>query len=308
MITKTHILILGATGYIGSSLYKELLNQNTGNFHFHILIRNKQSNLKSTLNTTVYIGDLKSFNWKGLDHFPDIVYHLARINSTKGKILGRKYASYTGKKANQKLINYLKSEKVKVQLFYLSGSLMYGNSKQEINEKNSLNPISFAKQYITAEKPFLNHNNVTSNLNVCMVRVPWVLGNGSWFKAFYLNYISKTNTIPLYGRGANIMSFITLKDLSKCLVGLQNVDFKDSINLTYNESITQMQFSELIKKSVSLNINTIQLKNNFEKVIIDAFECNIDFKTIYKEFDSILKNKTVKDKITNELDFIFKDK
>jgi len=221
---KIHILILGGTGFIGSAFYKEMQESNEGAFHFHLLIRNKNSNLKSNKNTTVYYADIKNFNWKNLTHFPNFIYHFARISSSKGKGFGRKLVAFYGKKANKKLLKYLNSKNKETQIFYLSGSLMYGDSKDPIYENNLLNPISFAKEYYTAETPFLNTKY--SNIKITRVRVPWVLGNGSWFNGFFKNYILENNKVPVYGDGENIMSFITRSDLAICLSKLMKIEYK----------------------------------------------------------------------------------
>ena len=157
--SKQHILILGVTGFIGSAFFKEL-KLTSKKAHFHLLIRTKESNLINTPNCTVYYGDLETFDWSKLKSTPDFVYHFARLNSTKWRKIGRMLATINGKKANKRLLAYLNKFAPSSKLYYLSGSLMYGNSTAPIVEGNKLNPISFAKQYHIAEKPFIKNQNL----------------------------------------------------------------------------------------------------------------------------------------------------
>lgn len=298
-----HILILGGTGFIGKAFLKELVLEK--NVFFHILIH-KTSQEVEIDNAKFYYGNLLTFNWNKLNNFPDIIYHFGRLNSKRGKILGRKLAAIKGFYANKRFLRYLQNEKKKTKLIYLSGSLMYGNNEKEITENSKLNPTSFAKEYIYAEKPFLNCQNNNSLLKITFVRVPWVLGGGSWFKSFYKNYIIKHNEIPIYGKGNNVMSFITLTDLSKCLVLLLKYEYKKTIHITYNNSISQIEFVSLISELLKLKMKNIKLEQ-FESAIIEAFESNINLISMFNIFECILENKNLNLKIREELTLIFKN-
>lgn len=301
---KKHILILGGTGFIGKAFYEHIVQQK--GYHIHLLIRTPDKQPGTASNITIYQGDIRSFDWRQLTHFPDFVFHFARINSSKGRSWGRKWASIKGNLANKRLLSYLKTAEKKVGLIYLSGSLMYGNNSYPITEKKKLNPISFSRDYIIAEKPILQLQKAKSLVKVTFVRVPWVLGDGSWFKAFYLNYIQQHQKIPLYGDGNNTMSFVTLNDLISCLLLIPETKYKKTFNISYPDFCTQEEFVLLMARQLNLPVQKITLRK-FEKAIIEAFRSNIPLSSKYSYFNSILKAEKLDILLKKELGLILKD-
>lgn len=303
---KKHMLILGGTGFIGQYFCQQLARLVPKEVHLHFLIRHpKQQQLLDFPNATFYHGDLKTFNWNTLSHLPNYIFHFARLNASRGKKWGRKWAAWQGKKANNRLLYFLHSKKAKTQLFYLSGSLMYGNHAHSITEQTALNPVSFAKEYITAELPFLQAQKEVNNLKITLVRVPWVLGNGSWFAAFFKAYIEQHQQVPLYGTGDNTMSFITAQDLATCLLKLPSLPYKEVLNLAYPTAMLQKDFVQLIAQKLQLPIQAIPLKTSFEPAIIEAFESNIQLNSNYTYFDAILKQENLQDILEEALDLLF---
>jgi nucleoside-diphosphate-sugar epimerase len=289
-MSKQHVLVLGSTGFIGSSFTRAMIKDPL--VHVHLLVRNRNKVDIDNNRVTIYEGDINSFKWDKLQYPPNIVYHFARQNARRGRALGRKWSAFKGYRANDRLLQFLSSLDNPIQLFYLSGSLMYGNSKGEIDESSSLNPISFAKDYVIAEKPFSKYQSFEdSNLKITLVRVPWVLGMGSWFEAFYLNHIEKNNKVPLYGAGVNSMSFITRNDLAVCLVKLKEFSYKKVINLQYSKRLKQLEFAEILAKITNKEIEHIELNKIHEKAVVEAFESNIILTSKYKLFDEVLQVK-----------------
>lgn len=304
-----HILVLGGTGFIGSRFLAALFeNLHRTCFHVHLLVRDVEKiyHYQTNKQVTIYVGDLTTFDWCKLTEFPDFVYHFARINATRGGKIGRLLNAWRGNNANKRLLSFLTRENKTLHLFYLSGSLMYGNSFYPITELSHLNPTSFAREYIIAEKPFLKQP-VNQRLKITMIRVPWVLGQGSWFYHFFMVPALKEKKIPIYGDGNNLMSFICLSDLASCLVALLNNEkYFNTLNIAYSQSIKQKEFVYLIKEVLNINCHQKSLVG-YQKAIVEAFESNIPLSTNYHIFDSILSEYDLKERILIELRAVFKN-
>jgi nucleoside-diphosphate-sugar epimerase len=178
---------------------------------------------------------------------------------------------------------------------------MYGNHKGIVTEKTPLKPISFAKEYIHAEQPFLKNTN--KNIVVSFVRVPWVLGAGSWFEAFYLKKIKTDQSVPIYGDGENQMSFILNQDIAKCLVHLLDKPFHPIVNLAYDYYIAQADFSQLIANKLQLPLKTIALQG-FERAIKEAFTSSIKLGTELADCTFVLAHPSPEEKLKRFLEEI----
>lgn len=293
---KRIILVLGSNGFIGREFVKELLSNKREKDQFYFL--NRTFPAQKIEGVQYFTGDFTHFDWTSLPSSPDIVIHFARNSSKRGRKWGRLLASFKGYFGNKRLLNYLSIQNKQCQVFYLSGSLMYGNNTEIVTEKTPLQPISFAKEYIYAEQPFLT--NKLKNIDVTFVRVPWVLGFGSWFDAFYLKKIKTEQTVPIYGDGRNTMAFILNQDFAKCMVHLLDNPFQPVVNLAYDYYCTQAEFSQKIANKLHLPLTQIPI-HTFERAIKEAFTSSIKLGSELKECDFILNNTSVEGKIDDFL-------
>lgn len=289
---KRTILVLGSNGFIGREFVKELLDNTQEADQYFFL--NRTLPAQKIDGVHYFSGDFTHFDWSSLPCSPDIVVHFARNSSKRGRKWGRLWASIKGYFGNKRLLNYLSKQHNQSRVFYLSGSLMYGNHTGIVTEKTLLKPISFAKEYIHAEQPFLK--NTSKNIAVSFVRVPWVLGAGSWFEAFYLKKIKTDQTVPIYGEGENQMSFILNQDIAKCLVHLIEQPYQPVINLAYNYYITQAEFAQLIAHKQSLPVTSIPLQP-FERAIKEAFTSSIKLGTELADCTFILAHPSPEEKL-----------
>lgn len=293
---KRIILVLGSNGFIGREFVKELLSNKREKDQFYFL--NRTFPAQKIEGVQYFTGDFTHFDWTSLPSSPDIVIHFARNSSKRGRKWGRLLASFKGYFGNKRLLNYLSIQNKQCRVFYLSGSLMYGNNTEIVTEKTPLQPISFAKEYIYAEQPFLT--NKLKNIDVTFVRVPWVLGFGSWFDAFYLKKIKTEQTVPIYGDGRNTMAFILNQDIAKCMVHLLDNPFQPVVNLAYDYYCTQAEFSQKIANKLHLPLTQIPI-HTFERAIKEAFTSSIKLGSELKECDFILNNTSVEGKIDDFL-------
>lgn len=281
-----NILILGASGFIGSVLLKKIINY--GDFEVSVLQR--KNNIISK-NVKIYTGDIRNFDWNDLEVVPDVIFHLARINSSRFKNFGRFLSAYQGKIANKRILKHFKKYDKRPKIVYLSGSLMYGNSNNAINENNVLNPISFAREYIIAEKPFIKES-LKGNFKINIARVPWVVGNESWFKAFYIDYIKKNNKVPVYGKGDNLMTLIDVEDVANALIEFIDVDLPTNVNITSPICLKQKEMCNYLSDRNRMPIQEIDI-SKYEKAIQEAFESSIQLKSKYTYFEECIKSKSL---------------
>lgn len=277
-----NLLILGGTGFIGQSVYL-VIRQEYPQLTIHVLLRSEEKSVHFKHDKTkVYIGTLETFNWEVLEERIDYIFHFARNSSSRGKRLGRYLASIKGWYGNRRVLRFMKQTKVD-HLFYMSGSLMYGHHTSPVLEHQALNPISFAKEYWIAESPFIEEQKKKSyQSNISFIRVPWVLGNGSWFQAFFAATIKSHQVIPMYGEGNNMMSFILVSDIAKGLMHLlQETAFKPVYHLSYEKAMSQSEFVQQIKALTSYPIEQKEL-SKYERAIQDAFQCSIPLQPSYE--------------------------
>lgn len=289
---KRTILVLGSNGFIGREFVTELLDNKHEADQYYFL--NRTLPAQKIDGVDYFTGDFTHFDWSSLPCSPDIVVHFARNSSKRGRKWGRLLASIKGYFGNKRLLKFLAKQHKQSRVFYLSGSLMYGNHISIVTEKTPLKPISFAKEYIHAEQPFLKNTN--KNIVVSFVRVPWVLGAGSWFEAFYLKKIKTDQTVPIYGEGENQMSFILNQDIAKCLVHLLEQPYHPVINLAYNYYITQAEFAQLIAHKQSLPVTSIPL-HPFERAIKEAFTSSIKLGTELADCTFVLTHPSPEEKL-----------
>jgi len=238
------VLLLGGTGFIGRAILMHLLQSE---LYEVVALQNNAPFLISHRNLKIVRGSLGSLKLNDLQ--PEIIIHAARNRTGRLGILGRWIMSKKGEMENQRLLNQAKKMTYPPQIIYCSGSLMYGSQKGKlINELFPLRPTSFARQYIAAERPFLNELN-KKQLSLTMLRLPWVIGNGSWFQWNYKNWITEKNFVPVYGNAENMMTFVDVDIIGQLITELLNMDFKGTLNLFHPQYVSQQDWAEIIAQT-----------------------------------------------------------
>lgn len=283
-----NILILGASGFIGKQIAYSLESQSNC---FIMLLEHKTKLSGFSDNVHIYKKSLSWINFNELPVIPDIIIHAARNSSARFGKLGRHIMSLKGRMANQMLLHKIKKLKVQPRLIYISGSLMYGSLPDYlIHENFPLRPISFAREYVSAEIPFIKELE-KKNPNILMLRVPWVIGPGSWFYWTYLKYIEKNNKIPLYGEGNNIMTFIDVRNLANAVYKLCYLPHSGLLNLYNKEYMQQMEFAQLLNKILKKEIHKIDIgiRSNIDITLKEAFKSDIQLGSNFKELQEVLQ-------------------
>lgn len=275
------VILIGSSGFLGSHVLAELLEKN-----YQVLAARHKSPLPYHANLKVLTGGIRGINKALIDQCkPEFIIHTARPTMPSLKKLGRRIAGFKAYSLNKYLLKQMELSSSRPKIIFASGSLAYGSSTSVHDENSKLNPISFSRQYIRGEQPFIKATKNNSH-PVCLVRMPWLTGNGSWFKWFYLENIKKYKAIPLFGEGKNIMEVIDVKDAARLMIRIgeynQNIPV---VNLSSPYRYTQKEFATLTSEVFRCSIKNYQLiyPHKPEKEILEAFYSNILLKTNYPE-------------------------
>ena len=292
MTQKRKVLVFGGTGFIGSALMKLLISRKE-EFEIWLLAHNQVA-FQEYEEVKIIAGSLTSFDLKWLDIIdPDYIIHLARISGS-GK-WGRRYAAQNGKRANQRTIDYLVGRNLRPKVIYVSGTLVYGDQHNQIvDETFPIHPTGFAKEYIIAEQPWM-HALENNSLPVSIVRPPWIMGQGSWFKVFFLNRIKKDGVVPLFGDGQNWMTLLDVKDCASLIL---HYLIHAPANRYYNLYAPgcHLRFSEYV--TLLSDLCACPVVKISKKDAIDQFG-----KATYEAFTFSLKSGTVHEDILNAHNF-----
>ncbi len=277
------VLIIGSSGFIGSCMKDKI--KITGNNKIMVLLNNN-FNLADYEDCEVVIGSLTNVNLRHFKRFrPDVIFHLGRLKGNG--IFGRIVAAKKGKNANDRMIKYFSKNALNPRVFYFSGTLVYGKKSCETaDEKSMINPTSFSREYHIAETPWYDES-LKSKASVSMLRLPWVVGKGSWFYYHYILIAKKHGFVPLYSNGENWMSLIDINDCCSLALHLskQSKIFK-IVNL-YNPNliVKQFEFVEIISKVLNKPIKKISLRRKIfrDNAFIEAMKFSLKVSSIHTD-------------------------
>jgi nucleoside-diphosphate-sugar epimerase len=286
MTERKKIFLLGGTGFIGTVLTQQLFANRQANNLMMLIHRRARLRDLEQINTNT--GSLGSFDLSLLDQFtPDTILHLARM-SGRGRI-GRYMAAFGGARANNRIINHLNRKPWKPHIIYVSGTLVYGDCGNiPVDEDSPIHPIAFAREYIKAEKPWMDALQ-KGEIPVTILRPPWIIGKGSWFAEFYLNSIKYHKVVPLFGEGQNLMSLIDVEDCAGLIAhAVRNSDPGQYYNLfAPGTCITQLEFAASIAKFTGTEIRKLsvsEIKSRYGQAIWEAFAFSNIASTKHPEF------------------------
>ena len=120
-----------------------------------------------------------------------------------------------------------------------------------------------------------------------MLRLPWVVGKGSWFYYHYIQIALKHGYVPLYSNGENWMSLIDINDCCSLALHLskQSKIFK-IVNL-YNPNliVKQFEFVEIISKVLNKPIKKISLRRKIfrDNAFIEAMKFSLKVSSIHTD-------------------------
>lgn len=285
---EKNIWIFGGTGFVGKAVVQHL--PENPEYRLNLLIHHN-TEYKNLEPYNTFTGSLTNFDLSWLEKYPpNIIIHLARLGGRNKPI--RYYRSLQAAKANQRIIDFLSKTNISPVIVYVSSLLMYGNQPENVFafENSILNPLSYAKQFIIGEQPWLDVQ-LTKKLDVRFARPGWIIGPDSWFKAFYWNYFCVTGKVPMYGSGSQLMSMIYVDDLAGQIVNLAENGIKSqNLNMYTGEPITQQEFVEMLARQLNANIDVISnkvLKQKFGVAVSEPIISSVPLNTIYKDLQNL---------------------
>ena len=257
-----HALVLGASGFLGEAVMRQLIALG---WQLTLLVHRRiPANLPSGVR--LVRGSLGTVDYSA-SAAPDVIFHCARL-SGRGK-WERYFAAFRGNMANRRLLRRLGT----ARLVYASGSLMYGDcGAQSVFEDAALRPTSYAREYAIAERPFLCDGRAM------MFRPGWILGPGSWLEWFYL----RSDAVPLYGSGNNLMSIIHRDDCAAAMVRVAEHGNAGVYHPPHLTVVTQREFVERLAAESGLPIREEILAGK-ERAVREAFTCSINLRSKHTE-------------------------
>ena len=266
--------VLGATGYVGQLVTHRLFTQRANaNWTGQLITLGQKTILPWIMErTNFHLFPLRAIPLTLFEKYPpNAIYHCARMAGSNDR--SRRIAARKGYKANQRLIQLIEGAQTKIPIVYCSGTLMYGNTEDCVNEDAALLPIAYARAYEYAERPWVKAAE-TGNMDVRIARPGWILGPDSWFEHFFYKPTIRSGKVPIYGDGNQFMSIISVEDCAGQLTHLMEHGMPNqSANLFGFEPIKQKDFAVLVAQylqTTTMKISASETKNKFGTTVFEA--------------------------------------
>ncbi|MDZ7742142.1 MAG: NAD(P)-dependent oxidoreductase [Bacteroidota bacterium] len=290
-------ILIGGSGFLGRHVLEELIREQA---EVHVVEHREK--IPESSDYKIIPGGISSLHTGFLDKLkPDVIFHCARPTNPSLRWAGRKMAAGIAAGLNKRLLKSLQRCKLHPKLVFASGSLMYGNHEYPREESDELNPISFARQYYKGELPLVNACR-RKEYPIQVLRFPWLLGDGSWFKWFYLENIDKKQAIPAFGEGQNMMHFLDVKDAATLMVGYaRKAPFPRIHNIFSEQLMKQEEFLDILAGKFHADIRDYRevFDGGIEKEALEAFTSNIILRTEYPDILDQFKFRSLDESLEN---------
>ena len=281
------VLLLGGTGFIGSHVLAALRHREDVRL---MVLGHRNVDYRTLEDVNLVVDSLPRFDPSWIETFrPDTIIHLARLRG--GGPVRRSFVARRGRRANRRLITWLRERAPDVHVVYVSGTLVYGDhGGREVDERTALNPISFAREYVRAETPWMEAQQL-EQLPITIVRPPWVIGPGSWFHRHYVFPALKQGAVPLYGSGGNWMTFLDVRDCAGAIVHLAERSEPGRVfNLFAPGQVAlQSEFTQVLSGVLGVGVRPVEsdgLRRYHDRAVWEALTFSLRASTINEDLRS----------------------
>jgi len=267
------VIVIGGSGFLGSRVLQELVKRG-----YRVFATQNKNPLPVHAQINPIEGGIAALTAKKIREInPLTIFHCARPTFPRLRKWGRWLAAEKARRLNKQLLHEIKESGLSPGLLFAAGSLSYGNGSVAHDERSPLNPLSYARQYLRGERPFLKNPHAYPH-PVLVLRFPWLLGDGSWFSWFYLKNIRHKKPIPQFGNGENHLSIIDANDAAQLMVLYAEKGIGGGVyNIFSPQVYNQKEFLELVRQQFGCEIAdyTHLYGHKIEKAALEAFYSNI---------------------------------
>lgn len=230
-----HVLVTGATGFVGSAIVKALLDAGhtvTG------LVRNESKAAPlQALGMRVAVGEmLEPSTYTSLVGEVDAVVQAAQLG-VSGRMTQKKVAQINH--ADEVMTSALAEACLEHDklLIYTNGCFGYGDHGDEwITEETPLDPSPMGLGHAAMVR-YLDDLHARKNLKIIILTAGFVYGPGGLFKASFYDTLTK-NQLRVFGAGENYWSTVHVDDLARSFVkALESDVYGENFNVVDDEPI-----------------------------------------------------------------------
>lgn len=268
-IEMKKVLITGGAGFFGVPLTKELLDRN-----YHVRVLDVEDIKNSDIKGRVEFikGDIRNRTIvKEACEGVDCVFHNAAVlpvSRSKKKVFWEVNVNGTRNILEASLTNQAK------RVVFISSSAPYGVPKEvPITENTEFNPVcDYGRSKIEAEKVCNEYR--TKGLDVLILRPRTIVGKGrlGLFQILF-NWIADNKNIYVIGKGDNLFSLLSEKDLVKaCVLGIEKDCKNEDFNLGADEFKTVKEDLQNLITYAKSSSRIITIPANFARMVLSTLD------------------------------------
>jgi len=241
------ILVVGANGFLGSKLIRELKKKKLKFFKIDKSLIGKEK-----VDITNYKSLEKFFNLKKIKVIINCACEPATSKSKKNIFL-------TNVIGNKNLINLSEKKNIKKYIFFSTSAIWVKDYKNYVTEKTKTSPVeSYGESKVKAEKDI-----IYSKLKSWTIfRIPMIVSyKRLGILSILFDFIINNKKIPIINNGKNLVQFIHIDDLSRFVIKSLEINEKQVYNLASNEAVTLKKLFLNLIKSINSKSKLISFRD-----------------------------------------------
>lgn len=273
------ILVIGASGFVGNSLLKRLIDiENIEVMALSRKIEKVSKDFEDSKNISFQKFDLCSDNFSVLNFSPNIIINLSSTQPYSDQMTWDNFLEGNVTTISS-LIDYAKSEKIE-KIIHLSTSSVFSSSQSPINKDTLPSPDNYYGLSKLLGENLLRISRLRSEFDasVVVLRFPSIYGDlhHAGLVHTYFELAKENQDIELFFEGKNLRNIIFIDDVLDILEILYtSKDAKSyaAYNLGSKNQLTTYEIASLIKKELNSSSKLIPVKSKDsinQNVIIDV--------------------------------------